>query len=447
MTMSRTPIVALLALALVVAACSSGGDSSFETDGGAEAPTTTSAAGEPERPGRDEGAPTPPGGEGGSSGGVVVIDASPPGRDIIYTATVAIAVDDVNGAGIEATTVIEALGGYLFGQSSQAAPDPVTVLTFKVPPNRFREALAALGEVGELRSQTISADDVTERVVDLRSRIDTTVASVDRLRALIDQAADIDDIVALERELSSREAELESLRGQLRTLEDAVALATIHLTITEAFSRPGLSLSVTAYAGVDGTPGAACPGSANLSVEEGDDVTLCFHIRNTGDTALIDFAVADTVLGVELGDLDVVFGEVDAPLEPGQSIMLAHTTTVERTLQTRTRVTAVPVGPDGSPLVGRAVTETVGMAVMAVRPAALPGFTAGFRASVDALEWLWDATVLAVGLALPFLVVFGGIGAGLWVLLRRRPGRSRGDGGGDGASLPAPDPAGGDDER
>ena len=118
--------------------------------------------------------------------------------------------------------------------------------------------------------------------------------------------------------------------------------------------------------------------------------------------------------------------------------MLAHTTTVERTLQTRTRVTAVPVGPDGSPLVGRAVTETVGMAVMAVRPAELPGFTAGFRASVDALAWLWDATVLAVGLALPFLVVLGGIGAGLWFLLRGRRAKAGDEGIGE-PTLPGPD--------
>ena len=423
----RSLIVAL-ALLLVAAACGSSSGGSEEVDdtgaplesgGFAAEPTTTIAAA--------TGGPSD-GGEGDraadadelGSGGVepVVFQTSGLGRDIIFTADLTVAVPDVASAGEQATRLIQGLGGFLFGQRTIGDPTPMSVLTFKVRPEDFQEALDRLGSIGDLRTQNVSADDVTERIVDVQSRINTASASVDRLRSLLEGAVDIKTIVELENELLQRETQLETMRGQLRTLEDQVALATIVLTITEAENRPAVSLNVTAYRGHD--DGISCPGSSGLTVDQGDEVSVCFEITNVGDTLLTDFELRDPVLDIEFADLIVLFGDLGTPIEPGESIVLATETVAERNLRTQTTVTATPVNEDGEVLSNRTAANTVTMFIQAVNPGGIPSFAEGLKASWEVLVNLVRVLILFAGAIIPFFWVPILVWLA-WRLMKRRP--------------------------
>ena len=138
---------------------------------------------------------------------------------------------DVAAATREAVAIIQGLGGIVFGQQTFTKPQPRSEITFKVLPEDFALALERLAGVGQLVDQQISADDVTDRIVNFESRIITSEASVLRLRKFLEEATNIDNVAFLERELLNRETDLETLRGQLRTLQDQVSLATITLTI------------------------------------------------------------------------------------------------------------------------------------------------------------------------------------------------------------------------
>ena len=50
----------------------------------------------------------------------------------------------------------------------------------------------------------VTADDVTERVVDLQSRINTAEASVERLRTFLENATNVQTIADLENQLLQR---------------------------------------------------------------------------------------------------------------------------------------------------------------------------------------------------------------------------------------------------
>jgi hypothetical protein len=421
--------MALIVLAIVAAACGgSGSTEAFETiastlggnSGGVDAyargetvgaPTATTAA-----PGVTEetaAPPSPPGDVDATDGGLTPIVAQvDTGRDIIYTAEVTVAVTDVAAATAKATQAIQSLGGLIFGQQTTGTP-PQSTLIFKVLPEDFQTALDRLGSLGELRNQSITADDVTERVVDLQSRVATAEASVARLRELLLAAADIDNIVALENQLLQRETDLETLRGQLRTIEGQVAFATIYLTITQAASQPAVRVDVTAYPGHD--EGAACPGTAGLTVDRDTEVTYCFEIFNVGDTDLTDFSLRDVILDIELDDLIPVLGSVEDTLEPGQSIVLVAELVAERRIKTQTNVTAVALDKDGNPL-DRPVSNKNSIEIAVVDPVGIPTFTDGLESSwrllLDGGQW----GILLVGVLIPFLWV----PVLLWWLWRRR---------------------------
>jgi hypothetical protein len=159
-------------------------------------------------------------------------------RQVISTATLAVEVDDLDEAGDVAAALADEAGGYVFGEQTDRGSAATSTLELKVPPAEFEATLDALGELGDLRTQNIQTDDVTEAVVDLESRITTAEASVDRLRALTDQAGSVPDLTALESELLARETTLEQLRGELRTLEDQVTLATVTVTFSTEDGAP-----------------------------------------------------------------------------------------------------------------------------------------------------------------------------------------------------------------
>jgi hypothetical protein len=406
------------ALMMVIAACSGDGADSVEffeetsggltgDDGSGRASTGTTVAassGEEEMDaGGDEAAPSDQNDPLGEGGVTPVVLPNQIGRDFIFTADMTVAVTDVGAAGEEATREIGQLGGFLFGQRTTGAPNPSSVLTFKVQPEDFQAALDALGSIGELRDQNVTASDVTERIVDLESRIQTAAASVERLRNLLAEATDIEAIVELESELLVRETELETLRGSLRTIQDQVALATIVLTLTEAASNPQFSLDMTAYPSHDS--GMSCPGQVDYEVETGTETTVCFEITNVGDTRLTEFELRDPVLDVELDDLVVVFGDPSAALEPGETLIFAAEVTPERDLRTQTTVTAQAIDEEGNEIGSRPVSRTETFFVNTVDPGGIPTFAEGLQASWELLVRFGQTVVLVLGALIPFFWV------------------------------------------
>jgi hypothetical protein len=259
-------------------------------------------------------------------------------------------------------------------------------------------------------------------VVDLESRIGTAEASVERLRSLLEGATDIKQVVELENELLERETQLETLRGSLRTISDAVDLATITLTITEALSQPALNVTVTAYPGhEDG--GASCPGVVEPAVDQGDEATtLCYELLNTGDTPLTLFTLQDPVADLTLEDMILVFGNLEDTLEPGESIILAAEITPERRTRTQTRITATAVDQDGNLVAGRTVSNTTSLIIEVVDPGGLPGFSDGLGNGWELLQITWSAVNVMLGFLIgltPILALVLG-----FLLWRRRKGQA-----------------------
>lgn len=419
----KRSLAALLAVALLLAACTGDSDSASTIPGADEdsySPNTTYAAGATTTtagmpPGDGGGAPGEPGTDAEQ---VATLTAADLARMIIFTATIQVEVEDIATANAEVQAAIAGLGGILFGQETTTGEYPRSVLTIKIAPANFDRALERLAGIGELLSQTVFADDVTDRVVDLESRITTSEASVLRLRALLETAPGIEEVVALESELLRRETDLEVLRGQLRTLEDQVALATIVLILSEPepeIPEPAIEVVETIALGHD----ADCPGRDEIEIDEGEPMTVCFAVTNTGDTALTEIEVWDSGLGLDPDDVIQVEGDLTAPLLPDQRLILAYETEADFDRWVSPSVSAVAVDDDGDPVYYEIVEEIEAADLTVIEDTSLPGFSESLTAAWHGMQWLFGIVVVVAGAAVPFLWV-PLLLAGLWWWRRRR---------------------------
>jgi hypothetical protein len=244
----------LLALVALLGACSDDDDDSAgaaDTVSGA-APATGDddlAAPGTEAPAATEGGPSA-GGDGaaatgrgaGEPGTGVAALLQLAGPSIAIEARATLRTEDVRTAVDGVTGVVARRGGHVASADIDYAPDgggddadeSRAILVLAIPPEELAAVVDAMEELGTVVAYDQLAEDVTDRLIDLDSRIANVRVSVARVRALLDAATDIQGIVRLESELTEREIELETLLASQRQLEDRVAMSTLTVEVVPA---------------------------------------------------------------------------------------------------------------------------------------------------------------------------------------------------------------------
>lgn len=144
---------------------------------------------------------------------------------IIYNATLGLRVDRVRVVQAKAKDVANSFGGYI-GDSSPGR------MQVRVPANRFEEALNELASLGSVTQRLVKAEEASERVVDLESRLKSLHALRDRLIEMVDKAENIKHALEVQKELAQVIDQIELINGRLRLIKQQIAYATIDLTIS-----------------------------------------------------------------------------------------------------------------------------------------------------------------------------------------------------------------------
>lgn len=230
----------LLAAALALAGCSGASSDSGGSDDKAalsQADARADAGAGAKEGAAREGAPgsSADGSAGGSAATAPPAARSTATSHIIRTASLTVRVKDAPTALAEARTTTENAGGYVGDETTRQDEEghKLTRVVLRVPAEKYDKVLADLEGSGKLVARSAKAEDVTDQVVDVESRIKTQRASVVRIRELMDQATRLSDVVTLEGELSTRQADLEALLARQASLKDRTSLATITLTLSE----------------------------------------------------------------------------------------------------------------------------------------------------------------------------------------------------------------------
>jgi len=160
-------------------------------------------------------------------------------RSVIYTAGLRVRAKNVSDAASKAKQLVAGAGGYV--ETETATSSPVTAnITFKIPTDRYAGTLDQLaGRLGTRLSLRQQAQDVTQEVADVDSRVKSARATLASLRKLFDRAKTVGEVLNVEQELASREADLESLQARQKALVQQTSFGAVTLQL-EAPSRTAI---------------------------------------------------------------------------------------------------------------------------------------------------------------------------------------------------------------
>lgn len=152
-------------------------------------------------------------------------------RKLIKSGRLELEVEGLAALAAAAQVYVASIGGYVESSSIDAYN---VSLALRVPSARFEPAMDALeafsGKGGRVLSRTASAEDVTERWMDLEGSVKNLKVLEERYRRYLTETKDIEEILQVERRLSELRREIEELEGELKGLGRLVSFSRIDLS-------------------------------------------------------------------------------------------------------------------------------------------------------------------------------------------------------------------------
>ena len=107
-------------------------------------------------------------------------------------------------------------------------------IVIKILPDRLDAFLARLHDLGEIKSQTVSAEDVTKAYYDTDARVRNARRMEDRLLKILDEdKGKLSEVLQVEKELGRVREDIEKMQGELQLYDALVRYATVTVTLYE----------------------------------------------------------------------------------------------------------------------------------------------------------------------------------------------------------------------
>ncbi len=169
----------------------------------------------------------------------VTTTSLPQDRKLIRTITIQAETEDLNPLLEYVNTSISQLGGYV--QSKNQHNGSIysgyrtrrVSMTVRIPAELADKFVATVGANANVVSSSETIDDVTLQYVDTESQVKALETEQEQLIELLDQAETLEDILKIQDRLTDVRYELERFASRLRTLDNQIDYATIHLSIDE----------------------------------------------------------------------------------------------------------------------------------------------------------------------------------------------------------------------
>ncbi len=146
-------------------------------------------------------------------------------RQVIYTASLQVAVYELDAAIELAESLPQRYGGWIDSRYDYQ-------ITLRLPAEHLFEAMAELGALGLVIGKTLRADDVTSEYTDLESRILVLEQLVEQLELLLAKAKTVEEALKIRVELDRVRIELEAARVRMRSLSELIDFSTLTLVFS-----------------------------------------------------------------------------------------------------------------------------------------------------------------------------------------------------------------------
>jgi hypothetical protein len=130
-------------------------------------------------------------------------------------------------------------GGFVL--SSQTEGSTTGTMTIRVPASHFDAAVGQVARLGVVESSTVTAKDVTNQYVDLKAHLQNLVGRRVVLRDLLARTTTIGESLTVYNELNDVQLQIDQIQGQLRYLNNQVAVSTLTVDLREASAPDGTS--------------------------------------------------------------------------------------------------------------------------------------------------------------------------------------------------------------
>ena len=151
-------------------------------------------------------------------------------RKIIHTGTITVRVESYAKTRKKVEALIAEAGGFIAHADIQHAQDEVSsaTLVLRIPAERLAHIMRELGQLGEIRAESLQAADVTEEYFDVDARLRNARALEARLIELVaTHTANVSDLLTVEQELARVREQIEIFQGQINRLDNQTSLATL----------------------------------------------------------------------------------------------------------------------------------------------------------------------------------------------------------------------------
>jgi len=155
---------------------------------------------------------------------------------IIYTGDLDLVSDNLDSASSKLEAQVKRFNGYLGSSTRATATGEVRAATWeiRVPSGNFSAFLTAVGSVGDVRSSSVKADDVSEKYYDAQTHLRNEQVEENQLLDLLKRdSKSLSNILTVETEVSRVRGKIEEIQGRLRLLDNQTQYSTLTVKIEE----------------------------------------------------------------------------------------------------------------------------------------------------------------------------------------------------------------------
>ncbi len=106
-------------------------------------------------------------------------------------------------------------------------------ITIRIPADRFDEATTEIKKLAiKVESETTSAQDVTEKFVDLEAQLKSAQAQEAQYLEILKRAVTVEEVLKVQQKLGETRSTIEKIQGQIQFLSRQVEMSTISVSLT-----------------------------------------------------------------------------------------------------------------------------------------------------------------------------------------------------------------------